>query len=178
MLAPGAGYILNPGRRLAAPEPVDRFEHGSEGGLGHLEAVEAALARVSHGKLAPGPDRAGIQLGDRLQHSHAPTLFPVEDRPVQRRGTSVARRARVHDQARMVAENGFGNASLQERGDHQVRAKERHGFLGGLVVDVELDGQLMPALGERHVQSLRQAVEAVGQEQDAHGQAVVRTGRR
>ena len=66
----------------------------------------------------------------------------------------------------MVAPHRLGDGALEERRDDEVGAIELDRLRRDRIVDVELDGYLMPAPRQLDIQALRQAVEAVGEEQD------------
>ena len=63
------------------------------------------------------------------------------------------------------------------RAARNSRLEQFDGLDGDTVVDVELDGYLMAQGGELHVEPLGQAVEGVGEEEDAHGVAIPGQGR-
>ena len=156
------------GREDLMLQPLERLEHRRDCRLGDLVAVEAALARRPHREAGLGPHIARVHLGVGLQYCHAPLAFAPQDRPVERRRPAVALDARMHHEAEMVTPHGFRDGAPEIGRDDHVRLVEprrldRHG-----VVDVELDRDLVPALGELGVETLGEAVEAVGEKKDAH----------
>ena len=74
----------------------------------------------------------------------------------------------MNDQATIGAPDVFGNGALERSSQHHVRRVQRNRFARHVVVDVELDRQLVPTLGKLDIESLREAVEAMDEEQDAH----------
>ena len=87
---------------------------------------------------------------------------------IERRGPAVADNAGMHDQANVIAPDALGQRALQERRDDQVRDERFDRLCGHAVGDVVLDRHFVTKLSERDVETLRQAVEAARQEQNAH----------
>ena len=92
----------------------------------------------------------------------------VEDRPVERGGAAVAGGAGMHDQAAHGAPDGLRDGAAQERRDHELRPKQAHRFGHAVVVDRELDGEFVAALGQLDINALGQRVEAGGEQQNSH----------
>jgi len=161
--------VVGRDRRVAAGgEALDGAQHGARRGFRDFDAVQAGLLRRAHGKGLARPDRAGVHLGFGLQHGDAPFAFAVLDRPVERRRAAVADDAGMHDQAGVPAPDRFWNRAAQIGRDDQIGAEERDGLLGDRVGDVEFDADPVAACRQFAEQALRQAVEGVGQKQDAH----------
>ena len=167
---PGRGRGDGDGLALVA-ETAHRRNHCARRGFGDLVAVQARLGGPAHRKGLGRPHRAGVHLGLRLQHGDAPFARAFRDRPVEGRRPAVADDARVHDQADGVAPDVLGNRTLQERRDDERGAMQRHRLDRHHVRNIELDRHLVAERREFEVQALREAVEAAGQEQDAHGRA-------
>jgi hypothetical protein len=74
----------------------------------------------------------------------------------------------VHHQAHGFAPQRLGDRALEKRRDHQVGTIEARRLDRHRVGDVELDRELVAARGELGVQALREAVEAVREQEDAH----------
>jgi hypothetical protein len=66
-LAPVPGYIGEAGQRL---------KDGLDRGVGHLVAIQGALGRKAHRKLAISPDVASVELGSGLEHRNAQRRSP------------------------------------------------------------------------------------------------------
>ena len=74
----------------------------------------------------------------------------------------------MHDQAELALPDRARNGALQERRQNKVRPEQLDGLAGHAIMDVELDRELVTIALELDVQALRQAVERVHQQQDAH----------
>ena len=148
-------------REVALRKLLHRLQHRGGGGLGHLVAVEAALSRRAHGKSPRRPDVAAVHDSVGLQHGDAPLRFVVHDRPVERRGATVADDARVHHQTDLFAPHRLGNGPLEEGRDDEIGPEQRDRLDGDVVVDVEFDGHLVAARAQLDAQALGEAVEAV-----------------
>jgi hypothetical protein len=159
-------------RTLAGSELVDGGQHRRGRRLCHLVAIDAGLLCRAQREFGRGPDRPGIHLGLGLQHRDAPRRRAFLQGPVERRRSAVADDARMHDEADMALPDRLGNRATQVRRDDQIGAEQRHGFLGDAVRNVELDRDFMAAFPQLGAEALRQAVEGVGQEQDAHRQTI------
>ena len=165
----GTRVVQRP-RPLAAPDAVDRFAHRRQGRLGDLVAVQAAFRGVAHGEGPRRPDVARVHLAVRLEHGDAPLALALLHRPVERRGAAVALDAGVHDEAAMPPPHRLGDRALEEGRDDELGRPERDRLLGDAVVDVELERELVAVARELRPEPLRQAVERVAEEQDAHQQ--------
>ena len=89
-----------------------RVQHGIDCRFRYLIAIQTGLAGIAHREFAGGPDIAGIHLGIGLQDGHAPTLFAIENGPVQRRRPAVTTDTGMYNQADMLAPDTFGNGTL------------------------------------------------------------------
>ena len=76
----------------------------------------------------------------------------------------------MHDKTGHSPPYRLRNATLHEGCNHYLGREEPHRLLGYLVVDVEFHRQVMAARRELHVETLRQAVERVGEQQNTHQQ--------
>jgi len=119
-----------------------------------------------------GPDRPGIHFGFGLKHGNAPFAVVAQDRPVQCRGTAIAWNAGMDDQTQGVAPNVLGNGALEERGDDHVGPEQVDRLAGRCIVDVELDGNVVAPFAQFHVQALRQAVEGMAEQENAHRHSI------
>ncbi|WP_347339778.1 hypothetical protein [Bradyrhizobium rifense] len=90
------------------------------------------------------------------------------NRPVERRRTAIAGRTGMDDRHSRLRQTSLGNRLLQERRDHKIRPMQRHALARDLGMDVELDRDIVASIPELDMQPLRQAVEGMRQEQDAH----------
>jgi hypothetical protein len=155
----------------ARGEALDREQHRVDGRIGHLAAVEIALARQRrHLQRRPGPDIARVHLGDGREHGDAPAFGALPQRPVERRWSSVARRAGVDDQAGVGAPDVLGDRSCQHRRHDEPGRMRSHRFAQGLVVaQSQLDADGVAAILEFGQNPLRQAVECACDKQDVHG---------
>ncbi len=154
--------------RCQARQGQPQHRHG---GLGDFVPVQAALGGLAHRKAHAGPHLAAVEIAVGLDGRHAPLGFAIQDGPVQRRGPAVARDAGVDNDAAVVLPHRVGDAALEEGSDDELGPPKGHGFFGDVVVDVELDRDLMSVLRQLAVEALRQAVEGVREEQDAHGRS-------
>ena len=152
---------------VTAREVVDREHQHLDRGAAHLVAVDAALANRPHAELAGLPDVAGVGLLDGLEHGHAPLLHAELDRPVERRGTAVAVRTRMDDEAGVLAPHRLGDELLEHRAHDEVGLVRLDGGLDDLARVDDLDGDVVPHLGEGDVATLAQAVMRGRHEQDA-----------
>jgi hypothetical protein len=84
----------------------------------------------------------------------------------------------MHDQAKRALQHRARNGALQERRQDEVRPEQFDGLAGDAFMDVELDRELVTIKLEFDVQPLRQAVERVHQQQDAHQPAARSVPRR
>ena len=71
-------------------------------------------------------------------------------------------------QADMILPDRFGNCALEERGNQQVRLIQIDCLNGDIVVDIEFNRDLVPQCLQLDEQPLRETVEGMGEEQDAH----------
>ena len=161
---------LGRGLQAAGHEALQRPLHCHHGGLGGFAPVHAGLAGPgTHVEGLPGPDLARVVVVHGLQHGHAPVLFATHEHPVQRAGALVTRHAGVHHQAHGPRPDRCRYAPLEEGREHQVRPEQRHGLLGHRIGDVQLHRHLVPLRAQQAEEPLAQAVETVGEQQDAHG---------
>ena len=84
----------------------------------------------------------------------------------------------MHDQTEAALPERRRNGAPQERRKNHIGLPQLHGLARDVLVNIEFDGQIVAILGEFHVQPLRQAVERVHQQQDAHQPATGSTPRR
>jgi len=124
------------------------------------------LPTGSHPELAGLPDVAGVHLPDSLEHGHAPLLHPELDRPVERRGTAVAVRAGMDDEAGVLAPHRLGDELLEHRAHDQVGPVDLDGPLDERRRVDDLDGDVVAHLGEGDVRALAEAVVRGRHEQD------------
>lgn len=90
----------------------------------------------------------------------------MHDGPIQRGGAAITGNPRVNDQADISAPDRFRNGAFQKWGDNQIGLEQFDSLLGYGIVDIQFDGQLMPAPGQFDKQTLRQTVETVRQKQN------------
>ena len=74
----------------------------------------------------------------------------------------------MHDETQVPLPDRFRDRALQERREHEIGPPQLDGLAGHAIVNVELDRELVAVLRELDVQALRQAVERVHEQQDAH----------
>jgi hypothetical protein len=68
----------------------------------------------------------------------------------------------MNDEAHVVMPDRFRYRPLQVGRDDKVGRVQIDRLRGHGVVDIQLDGYLVPEFGERHEEALAQAVEGVG----------------
>jgi hypothetical protein len=93
----------------------------------------------------------------------------AQDGAVEGRGAAVADDARMHHETEVPPPDILRDRPAQIGREDQVGPEQVHRLARDLVVDVELHRRFVPRLGQFHVQALGQAVEGVGEQQDAHG---------
>src|SRR5262249_9268945 len=122
----------------------------------------------------------GVRVLGGLQHGDAPLAVAELDRPVQRGRAAIALRARVHDQALVLAPDALRDERLQHRADDELRllrGDRRFHLMPGAD---DLDRHVVPELRERDVRALAEAVVGTDQEEDLQslGGRRARRGRR
>ncbi len=75
----------------------------------------------------------------------------------------------MDDDAAVRTPHRLGNRALQKRRDDKIGPPGRDGLLGDPIVDIELDRHRMARVDELDVEPLRETVERMRQQQDAHG---------
>ena len=154
--------------RHAAFDLADRLDDAGHRGLGDFVAIEARFRGRTQIEIAGRPDVAGVERGIGLDQRGAPRRVAFEDRPVERGRAAVADGSGMDNQAAHRAPSCLRDGATQEWRNHKIRPKQAHCFGHAVVVDVELDGELVTALGELDVDALGQRIKAGGEQQDAH----------
>ena len=68
----------------------------------------------------------------------------------------------------MIAPNALRDGALEIGSDDEIRPEQLHGLDGHRIADIEFDRDLVPPPGQLDEQPLGQAIEGVGEEQNAH----------
>jgi hypothetical protein len=74
----------------------------------------------------------------------------------------------MHDQAYISPPDRCGNGAFQERRENHIRSKEVRCLVGDPIMYIDLDRELVAVAHEVDIEALRQAVECMHQQQDAH----------
>src|SRR5208282_3380453 len=158
------------GPELTRFDPGDRVKHSAQGGLGDLTTVEAALrGRIFlHCKLMRGPNCARIELFSCFQYRHAPTVFAVGNRPVERGGPAVAQDAGMNDQAEMARPNLLRNGDLEHWCNDKIRRLAGDGGDHCLVIRCNANADVVATLAKLDPQTLAEAVMGRRQKENSH----------
>jgi hypothetical protein len=163
-------WLPRAGLELPRFDPGDRLEDTSQGGLGDLPTIEAALrGRIGrHGKLMRGPNRAPIEFGCRLQDRYAPALLVVGDGPVERGGAPIALDTGMHDQADVARPDLQRNGDLQHRRNDQLRRLAGDSGDHCLARRCDADTDSVATFAELDPQPLAEAVVSRCQKENSH----------
>ncbi len=149
-------------------DSLERVAQRTDSRLGDFVAVQAPLADGTHTELGTGPDVPGIHFGIGLQYRDAPARFAFLHCPVERRRTAVADDPRMHDETAHARPYILRNGALEKGGDHDIGRKPMHRIYRHRIIHIEFQGDIVSPLGELDPEPLRQAVERVREQQDAH----------
>ena len=166
-------------RRLQAARhmALQRPQHGHYGRLRDLAPVHAGFGGTgTHHKRLAGPDLARIEIAHCLQHGDTPVRITAHEHPVQCARPPIARHARVHHEAHGVRPDRLRDAPLEEWRQHHIGPEQSHGILGDRIGNVEFHRHLVPLRTQQAKEPLAQAVETVGEQEDAHNNQIPMRG--